>query len=208
MIRLLLTSGRGPAECRIALAHALVVMQREAAAAGLDLDIAQGENRDGHGPASAIAVVSGDAANAQPFARRWTGSVQWIAQSTVRPHHKRKNWFIGVTELAPEPAQPALVASDVHFEAMRAGGPGGQHQNKTESAVRAVHRPTGLSVVARDGRSQHRNKALALARLAALLNAAGELAALTRRHEAHASHDQVQRGQPLRRFKGERFEAA
>lgn len=207
MIRLLLTSGRGPAECRIALAKALIVMQREAEAAGLDLDVAEGENRDGHGPASAIAVVSGAAANADAFARRWTGSVQWIAQSPVRPHHKRKNWFIGIAELAPEPEAPALAAADVAFEAMRAGGPGGQHQNKTESAVRAVHRPTGLSVVARDGRSQHRNKALALERLATLLRAAGDLAALTRRHEAHANHDRVQRGRALRCFRGERFEA-
>lgn len=46
-----------------------------------------------------------------------------------------------------------------------AGGPGGQHRNKTESAVRLVHRPTGVTVTATERRSQAQNRAAALARL-------------------------------------------
>ncbi|WP_419162240.1 peptide chain release factor-like protein [Candidatus Palauibacter sp.] len=50
-------------------------------------------------------------------------------------------------------------------ETFRAGGPGGQHQNKTESGVRLTHHPSGIVVTARESRSQHRNRARALARL-------------------------------------------
>jgi peptide chain release factor 2 len=58
----------------------------------------------------------------------------------------------------------ALLA-ECRVETFRSGGPGGQHQNTTESGVRLVHLPTGVRASARDERSQHRNKALALERL-------------------------------------------
>lgn len=204
MTRLLLTSGRGPAECRIALAKVLEALAQEARALGLDADVAASADPDGWGPASAIIVLHGDGAAA--FAREWTGSIQWTAQSPVRPRHKRKNWFIGIFELPAIPARPeALADVDVRFEAFRAGGPGGQHQNKTESAVRAIHRPSGLSVVAREERSQHRNKAVALERLAALLTLAQDLAALAERRHARGAHDRLVRGQPVKRFHGAAF---
>ncbi len=50
-------------------------------------------------------------------------------------------------------------------ETFRAGGPGGQHQNRTESGVRLTHLPTGVQAVARDSPSQHRNRKTALRRL-------------------------------------------
>lgn len=58
----------------------------------------------------------------------------------------------------------ALLA-ECRVETFRSGGPGGQHQNTTESGVRLVHLPTGVRASARDERSQHRNRQLALARL-------------------------------------------
>ncbi len=68
----------------------------------------------------------------------------------------------------------ALLA-DCDFTAFRAGGPGGQYQNTTDSAVRLRHRPSGMVVVCRSQRSQYQNKMTCLERLrekAARLNAA------------------------------------
>jgi peptide chain release factor len=207
MIRLLFTSGRGPAECRIAVARAIATLTAEATSLGLDIDCLEGSNADGHGPASAIVVIHGDAAAV--LARPWIGSIQWVAQSPLRPHHKRKNWFIGVFELPELPQAPkTLTAREIRFEAFRAGGPGGQHQNKTESAVRAIHMASGLSVVAREERSQHRNKALALQRIAALIRLQGELEAITARNNTHAAHDRLERGRPVKRFEGPSFRTA
>ncbi len=63
----------------------------------------------------------------------------------------------------PESDDALLAQCDV--QTFRAGGPGGQHQNVTDSAVRLVHRPTGLTVTSRAQRSQYLNKMDALRRL-------------------------------------------
>lgn len=57
------------------------------------------------------------------------------------------------------------LAKEVEFTAYQASGPGGQHRNRTFSAIRAKHLPTGIVVTAADSRSQLRNRKIALERL-------------------------------------------
>ena len=70
--------------------------------------------------------------------------------------------------LSPPPYATSRDAleREVEVEVFRASGPGGQHVNKTESALRLVHPPSGVVVIAQDSSSQHRNRETAYERLA------------------------------------------
>ncbi|QDU67803.1 peptide chain release factor family protein [Engelhardtia mirabilis] len=69
------------------------------------------------------------------------------------------------------PLDRESVERDCDISFLRGSGPGGQHRNKTETAVRLTHRPTGISVVAQENRSQHRNREAAFERLIEKLEA-------------------------------------
>ena len=64
---------------------------------------------------------------------------------------------------------PGIPESDLSWDYFRSTGPGGQHRNKNETAVRLTHLPTGLVVTAAERRSREQNKKAALLRLAARL---------------------------------------
>ena len=88
---------------------------------------------------------------------------------------------------------------------MRSSGPGGQNVNKVNSAVRAIHTPTGLNVVAMDSRSQHQNKKLAIERLQTKIQEAQLEQLKQSLYDQWENHLQVERGNPVKLFKGTHF---
>ncbi len=200
MIWFQITAGHGPIECAWAVIRVLEKMQQEAAAEGLDFRLLEVEPGAAAGTAqSALVAISEDA---EAFANKWRGTVQWIARSPFRPQHKRKNWFVGVEILRPA-EESQFNPKDVRWETMCASGPGGQHVNRTESAVRVTHIPTGLQATAMDERSQFRNRKLALARLAQKVADRGEQQRAQARETRWRAHQDLERGNPLRTFRAD-----
>jgi peptide chain release factor len=156
-----ISAGHGPAECAWAVVKVLEQMQREAPAYGLELKTIEIEPGLKPGTAQSALVSISGAAGVEAFASSWSGTIQLTARSPFRPEHKRKNWFVGIDAIEPV-GETRFRAQDVRWETMRASGPGGQHVNRTESAVRVTHMSTGLQATAMEERSQHRNRKLAL----------------------------------------------
>ncbi len=81
---------------------------------------------------------------------------------------KNGNTFFAIVCVIKEcETVPEFSGADVEVQTLKSGGAGGQHINKTESAVRLIHRPTGISVKCQDERSQVQNKAVAMEKLKA-----------------------------------------
>ena len=94
---------------------------------------------------------------------------------------------VAVMPEADEVGEVEINPAELKIDTFRASGAGGQHINKTDSAVRITHLPTGIVVECQDDRSQHRNKAAALAVLAARLKD-------MREREARAMQASTRRG--------------
>ncbi|MDO5894194.1 peptide chain release factor H [Agrobacterium sp. Azo12] len=199
-IDLLITSGNGPTECRIAVKALLDILQRQARENNCLCELNMGPMPDAHGPKSALLNLEGEAA--AQLAADYCGTVKFLFKSPVRPGHKRQNWFVSVQKIDLDVGEDVEIdAKDLRFETLRAGGPGGQHQNTTDSAVRAIHTPTGLRVIARNERSQHRNKALAVKRLASMLQHLQDRKTVTAKTERFIANRSIERGNAVKTFR-------
>ena len=197
-----ITSGRGPVECcRVVV----LVMQKiigQAKSLGFNAEIVEHEDgpQDGCMFSATLSVASEDIT---PFIKEWEGSVLWIAQKNpFRPWHRRKNWFVGVHFFEPMEANKT-DERDIVYETLRSSGPGGQNVNKVETAVRATHLPSGLSVLASDMRTQVQNKKLARERLVMKLSVMEEEKQMRQTHDVWMNHNTLERGNPVKRFKGD-----
>lgn len=195
-----ITSGKGPAECCRVVARVLELMMKHARQTGIELELLESKPAETGGTLlSATMLATGEL---EAFTREWTGTVQWIAQSPYRKYHKRKNWFIGISAFdSKELMQWDL--KDVKLETCRSSGPGGQHVNKVETAVRGVHLPTGIQVMAMDTRSQLENKKLCLARLEAKIMVWHTEQLIEEQQIQWEEHNALERGNPVKIIKAE-----
>ena len=196
-----ITSGRGPVECCRVVVLVMQEMISQAKAFGLEATMV--EHEDGpHDGCMFSATLAVEGEDTGILTSGWEGPVLWIAQKNpFRPWHRRKNWFVGVHAFMPLETSK-VNERDIAYDTLRASGPGGQNVNKVETAVRATHRPTGISVVASDLRSQSQNKRLALERLMMKLSVMEEDRRQCQTREVWMNHNTLQRGNPIKTFKG------
>ena len=198
-----ITSGRGPAECCWVVTKVLSKVITDIKKNGISYEIINQENGiETSTLLSATIKIKGS--EIKPFISNWQGTIQWIGNSPYRKFHKRKNWFIGIN-CSPQLKSAHFNEKDVTYQTLRSGGPGGQHVNKVSTAVRAIHKPTGLSVPASDTRSQLQNKKLATQRLFEIYQNGMSAMVIQEQQEIWTNHNTVIRGNPVRVFKGINF---
>jgi peptide chain release factor 2/peptide chain release factor len=189
------SAGDGPVEVRRFVAQLAGRLAALGEGRGLAIEevIVHG---DEDAPRSVELLVAGDAPS---LLAGELGTHALLARSPRRGRAARKRWYAGVSLHPFAEAAEAHIAvdpRDLDITATTAPGPGGQHVNKTATAVRVRHRPSGITVRVADERSQRANLRRAVERIHALLGRAAEDKASRR-----LAHHRVERGAPVRTYR-------
>jgi peptide chain release factor 2 len=159
---------------------------RWAEAHGYKVEWVEETEGEGAGIKSATVVIKGH--NAYGWLKSENGVHRLVRISPFDANARRHTSFasVNVYPVIDDSIKIDIDEKDVRVDVMRSGGAGGQHVNKTESAVRLTHIPTNIVVKSQSDRSQHRNRAMAWDMLRAKLF---ELE--TRKREAKAAAEQA-----------------
>ena len=190
-----ISAGLGPAECAIAVEKLCKALVKEYPGSSV---VTFNADYSGHGYRSAVMSIDQDVSDLE-------GTVQWICKSPIRPGHLRKNWFVEVSVLPETEEARDFDVKDCTIEALHCGGKGGQNVNKVETGIRVKHIPTGITVVCTEERTQYLDKAKALRRLQAILQAAEDSREEKRTKDNRHKHFELERGNPVRVYRGEDF---